>query len=125
MDTPVFKSHYPTWPWVDLGTHANNPACNVKLPSPVDNGRLMAEISVGRMLSRLVEGDEDQAYKILKDYYQLAPNAPLKGQRTDDPAILNEAWTVINTSLGLDNRVLVRLKGTKASPSSVTVSTGE
>jgi hypothetical protein len=103
MDTPVFRSHYPTWPWVDLGTRANNPANNLKLPPPMGDSKLMAEMSAGRMLSRLVEGNEDQAYNILKDYYRLDPNAPLKRQRTDDPTILNEAWTVTNTFLGLDN----------------------
>ena len=125
MDSQLLASQYVKWPWVDLGTHSNNPNCNVTLPGPMSNDKLVETIAKGRTLSDLVVGNADHACYILKDHFGLDPNAPLNGQKADKATILNESWTVKDISPLFDNRGFVRLSGSKESPDSYSMTTGE
>ena len=129
MDNPVFKSYYPDWPWVDLGTRANDPACNLKLPEPIDDERLVDVIAVGRHLSRTPQTiDTRKTFQMWVEYFFVDPeegNNPFHGQKPDNTSALMDEWTVTDTTSDLDNRQTLRLTGTTVSTFSQSTVTGK
>lgn len=102
-DKDPFRRRYPEWPWVRLGCQEPDIEDSLFLPGPETGEDLPKLIRHGRVYQSLIEADEPETKIILVDEFKFSFRTRASGQHLDESRDLTSAWTITNTSAGLDN----------------------